>query len=185
MADKNRMEELDPVKIIEEMREEYWRGLSQVEEQEDQDRLQVLVMEVSGEKFALDTSLCRTIVKAGNYTRLPRMPDFFLGVINLRGEIIPVVDLGIFLNLPPREPGPRVRLVVVEHHTGRLAFRVNQVAGIEWVSRSRLQEPRSVAISIKTEYLKGHIAPLAEEGWITYLDLDKILQGPELSFQKK
>lgn len=185
MAEKNKIEEIDPTKIIEEMREEYWRGLSEPEAAEEADRVQVLVAEVGGEKFGLDTAYCRTIIKAGTYTRVPRMPEFFLGVVNLRGEIISVIDFASFLRLPEKELGPKARLLVVEHESGRLAFRVSRVFGIEWVPLSRIQEPQTMSTSLKTEYVKGHISPVGDEGWITYLDLAKILSGPELNFQKQ
>lgn len=186
MADKDKIEELDPGKIIEEMREEYWRGLSEPDMESDEERVQVLVTDLAGEKYALDAALCRTITKYGHITRVPRMPVYMLGVINLRGRIIPVVDLAGLFNLgQSSHRDEKSRLVVVESEDARTAFLVDKVIGIEWIQLSRISEPESVTTAVKNEYIKGHVAPVAEEGWMTYLDMEKILQGSELSFGER
>jgi len=145
----------------------------------------VLIAEISGEKFALSAINCKTIVKAGRLTRVPRMPGFMLGVINLRGQIVSVVDLGKLLELDTRGPSPKSRLVVTESEGVRAAFLVEQVLGIEWIEESRIKEPQSVKTSVKEEYLLGHVSPNEDEGWVTYLDIDKIVHGPELFVSRK
>lgn len=184
-TDRDKFEDLDPAKIIEEMRQEYWRGLSTPEAEESRDQVQVLVAEAGGERFALDALNCRTIIKVGRLTRVPRLPDCFLGVINLRGEIVSVVDLGAFFGLPVPAPGPKARLLLCESEGVRLAFQVNRIFGIEWVPRDRFQEPQTVTRPVKTEYVKGQIAPAGEEGWTIYLDVAKLIQGRELTLAKE
>jgi purine-binding chemotaxis protein CheW len=187
MADEDKFKELDPGQIIQEMREEYWREISSPDVEVEEDRSQVLVVKLSTEKFALAAGNCKTIVKSGRSTRVPRMPVFMLGVINLRGQIVSVVDLGLLLGLPAVVPGPKSRLVVVESGGARAAFLVDAVLGIEWAEQSRLREPMSVQVSIKAEYIKAHIAPAKDkdEQWVTFLDVDKIVQGPELFVGRK
>ena len=186
MADQDKFDELDPTKIIEEMREEYWRGLSEVEKETEEKVVQVLVVELAGELYALDAVVCRHIVKKGHITRMPRMPDYMLGVINLRGQIIPVVDLaGLFGLKRETIAGGKERLVVVETGGLRTAFLVQRVLGIETVEMSRIQEPESTTSPIKDEYIKGHVAPAGDEEWITYLDIEKTVLGPELDFSEK
>ena len=184
MMERDKIEELDPEKIIEEMREEYWRGLSESQDDSEEDSSQMLLALVGGERFAMDARLCRTITKAGKVTRGPRMPDYVLGVINLRGEIISVVDLAVMMGVPPGERDPKSRLVVVESQDVRIAFLVDRILGIEWTLSSRVQEPQTASSSLKSEYIQGHLAPVGDEGWTTCLDLPKLIHGQELSFRK-
>ncbi|MFO8057399.1 MAG: chemotaxis protein CheW [bacterium] len=183
-GDDNRhgRQELDPEKLIEEMREEYWRGLSEAEDEVEKESVQMLVCEVSGESFAVDAPLCRSISKAGRYTRVPRMPTYVLGVINLRGEIIPVVDMGELFAMGPCGGGEKSRLVMVECGGSKVAFLVDRIIGIEWIEAERIQEPETVSSSVKADYIKGQISPAGDEGWTIYLDMEKIIMGPELSF---
>jgi purine-binding chemotaxis protein CheW len=184
MPDREKFADLDPTKIIAEMRDEYWRGLAQADRETVENRVQVLLMEVAGERFALDVDHCRTITRAGRLTRLPRMPAFVLGVMNLRGEIVSVVDLGLLFNLGAREPGPKSRLVVIESGKSRIAVLADRVLGIEWIDAARIREPQTVSASLKSEYVKGNVEPLPDEPWIVYLNVVKLLEGPELSFKR-
>jgi len=184
MPDRDKFDDLDPSKMIEEMREEYWRGLSATDDEAADDRIQVLLMEVGKERFALDADFCRTITKAGRLTRLPRMPAFVLGVLNLRGEIISVVDLGLLFGLGAREPGPKARFVVLESHGSRVACLADRIFGIEWISAARVREPQTSGSNLKGEYVKGHLEPAGDESWAVYLDVSRLLEGPELSFQR-
>jgi purine-binding chemotaxis protein CheW len=186
MAGEDKYKELDPTQIIQEMREEYWREISSPETEVEEDRTQVLVVKLGAEHFALNAVNCKTIVKSGRMTRVPRMPAHMLGVVNLRGQIVSVVDLGLLLGLAPHVPGPKSRLIVVESGGTRAAFLVETVLGIEWAPHSRLREPQSLETSIKSDYIKAHVAPAREpEPWVTLLDVDKIVQGPELFMGKK
>lgn len=179
-----KFDDLDPSKMIAEMREEYWRGLSSADETAAEQRVQVLLLEVGKERFALDADCCRTITKAGKVTRLPRMPGYVLGVINLRGEIVSVIDPGLLFGLGAREVGVKSRLVVVECRGSRVAFLADRVLGIEWINQSRVREPQAGSGSLAGEYVQGHIEPMAGEGWTVYLNAAKLLDSPELSFRK-
>lgn len=182
MPEDERFKDLDPSKIIQEMRDEYWREISEVEEDVVDDAVQILTVEVAKELFSLPAGNCKTIIKAGHITRVPRMPEYIMGVVNLRGQILPVVDLGRLLGLGKHQAGPKARLVVVESDDVRASFQVERVIGIEWVEQSRISEPESVKSGAKVEYVKGHIQPAEEEGaWVTLLDADKIIHGPDLA----
>jgi purine-binding chemotaxis protein CheW len=118
-------------------------------------------------------------------TRVPRLPDYMLGVINLRGQIISVVDLGKFLGLAGVGASAKSRLVVADADGTKTAFLVDQVLGIEWVEHSRVREPESLQTAVKSEYLRGHVAPVKDEPWVTYLDAAKIISGPDLFMGRK
>ena len=183
---KGKIEELDPAKIIAEMREEYWKGIAAAEDETEEQRVQLLVAEAAGERFAMDAVLCRTITKAGYITRVPRTPAFMLGVINLRGQIMPVIDLTALFRLPAaKQRQLKPRFVVVEVEGSRTAFLVDRIVGIDFIDLGRVRESESITSPVKAEYVRGHVAPLQDEGWMTYLDMVKIIEGPELSFGRK
>jgi purine-binding chemotaxis protein CheW len=183
MADDDKLKELDPAKIIEEMRQEYWDGISEPEDETDEERVQLLIARMGGENFSMEATLCRSITKAGHITRVPRMPAYMIGVINLRGRIIAVVDLLSLFNLGTGDiEDKKSRLVVVESEGTRMAFLVDHILGIDWIELGRIREPEGIKSRVKAEYIKGHVAPVTDEGWMTYLDVEKIIRGPELTF---
>ncbi len=182
MGNSRKHDEIDPAKIIEEMRQEYWRGVSEAEVHTEQNRVQLLLVEMVGEPFAMRAVNCKTILKMGRLTRVPRVPDYVLGVINLRGEIVTVLDAARLLGLAPIAPTDKSRLVLVECDDVRVIFLVDRVRGIEWVDESRIKEPESRSSRLKDDLMRGHVAPLeGEDEWVTFLDLDKIVHDKELS----
>ncbi len=185
MKDKGKFEELDPKKIIEEMRQEYWSGVTEPEEEVDENRAQLLLVEMAGEQFGIQADRCKMITKLGHITRVPNMPPYILGVINLRGEIVSVVDLAGLFGLKAGERDQKTRMVVVQSGEVRTAMIVDRVWGIDWISMSRVRESEEAASDLKDEYIKGHIAPEQDQDqWITFLDIDKIVHGDEMSFSK-
>lgn len=185
MDKEDKFRELDPTKILEDMKEEYWAALSEPEEEVVEERVQVLLAQVGNERFSMEAVLCKSISKFGHVTRVPRMPGYILGVINLRGQIISVVDLGLLLGMEKTKPGPKSKLVVAQSGDVRSAFLLDLVLGIEWIELSRIQEPQAVTSTLKDEYIKGHISPRADESWITYLDVGKMIEGSETSLSKR
>ena len=184
MKQDKKFDELDPKKIIEEMRQEYWDGVTEPEEEVSEDSIQLLLVEMAGETFGLQADRCKMITKVGRVTRLPRVPAYVLGVINLRGEIISVVDLASLFGLDAVR-GDKSRLVIVQSGDIRTSFLVDRVVGIEWLPMSGLRESEEAASPVKDEYVKGHFEPGEEGGqWVTYLDVDRLLSGEELDFSK-
>ena len=79
--------------------------------------IQVLEFLLGSERYAVDTSSVREVNVLKEITPVPRTPDFILGVISVRGRICSVVDLGRVFGLPPSEPGPEARAIVMASRT--------------------------------------------------------------------
>ncbi len=90
-----------------------------------------LAVEVAREVYGIPTGAVREIIKIGEITEVPRTPAFLLGIISVRGAIIPVVDLRRRLGFSAAEPGRGARIVIVEVGAQRLGLRVEDVIALE------------------------------------------------------
>jgi purine-binding chemotaxis protein CheW len=95
---------------------------------------QFLVFGLNGSRFALSLAQVQRVVRAVAVTPVPDAPEGILGVINVAGQITPVVDLRRFLHFPEAEIKPSDYMILVDHPTGPLALLVNEVLWI--ISRS-------------------------------------------------
>jgi purine-binding chemotaxis protein CheW len=131
---------------------------------------------LGNEEYGVPVLRAREIVRVGEMTRIPEAPPHIRGVFNLRGRILPVVDLRTRLGLPAAEPSARSRLVLVDAHGRVLALLVDSVSRMAHVPRSALKPPPPEALSAHTDYLTG----VADVGGrlIIVLDLDRVLLLP-------
>jgi len=72
----------------------------------------VITFALDGERYGLDTRCVREVRRSGEFTPLPAVPDFLVGVINLRGEILPLIDIRRFLELPSKGPAAPSHIII-------------------------------------------------------------------------
>lgn len=138
---------------------------------------------LSGEEYAIDIMRVQEIIRISSITKVPRMPDFVEGVINLRGKVIPVVDLRTRFSLEKQEDDKHSRIVVVEiagKITGLIVDSVSQVLNI---SDDEIDPAPSVGSKVGSEFILG--MGKVDERLIILLEIDKILSGQELSELKE
>ncbi|AMV72002.1 chemotaxis protein CheW [Desulfuromonas carbonis] len=135
--------------------ESYLEGLEKQSTESVEDLRQWLTFSLGAEDYALDIQQISEIIKPREVTEIPRAPDFVLGVVSLRGIIVPIFDLGRRLRLAPAELSPVSRIIVC-HGEGRsaglLVDRINQV--IRLPERS-LEPPPSVLAGLDRDLLTG------------------------------
>src|SRR6185295_9519406 len=104
--------------------------------------------------YALDIASVREVIFVPEITAIPRQPHHTLGVLNLRGRVLPVVDLRRALGLPPAAPTPSSRVVVAQDGrlVGLLADEVSQVAT---VSRAAVEAVDPTVVDQAEEYARG------------------------------
>jgi purine-binding chemotaxis protein CheW len=90
-----------------------------------------LAVEVAHEVYGVPTAAVREIIKVGEITEVPRTPRYLLGVISVRGAIIPVLDLRLRLGFSAAEPGRSARIVIIQVDDQRLGLRVEDVIALE------------------------------------------------------
>ena len=129
---------------------------------------------VESEVFALPVKRVQEILRVSALTRVPHAPFPVRGVTNLRGYVLPVVDLRVRLGMPAEEPGPRHRVMVV-HSRGRLiGLLVDAVEQVTQIDRLAVDPVPEDVMTEQSYYLLGVYHD--EDRMIILLDADKVLQ---------
>ena len=137
---------------------------------------------IAGVEYAVSLDYVREVIQYDDVTRVPGMPETVRGVTNLRGSVVPVIDLALKFKLPQIEITPRTCIVLVETPfggnvllLGLLTEEVGQVLGIE---RGDLLAPPSFGTPVHTDYLEGML-PLGKK-FALALDIGRVLSQDEL-----
>jgi purine-binding chemotaxis protein CheW len=140
--------------------------------------LQIVGFRIGRETFGLPIAMVREIVRVPEITSVPNAPDYIEGVINLRGRIIPVVDLRKRFGEKSFEPNKRNRIVVVELESRPIGLLVNSASEVLRIPPSEIEEPHNVFKEGELNYITG-VGKLNGR-LILLLDLNRILQRGEL-----
>jgi len=140
--------------------------------------LQVVGFRIGRETFGLPISMVREIVRVPEITTVPNAPDYIEGVINLRGRIIPVVDLRKRFGVKSAEPNKKTRIVVVELGARAIGLIVNSASEVLRIPPSEIEEPHTVFQEGELDFITG-VGKLNGR-LVILLDLDRILQRGEL-----
>ena len=144
-----------------------------------QNEQQLVVFDLSTEAYGVDIGAVREIIRLQDITRVPRTPEFVEGVINLRGKVIPVVDLRKRFGLPAEEESKENRIVVVDIGAQDIGVIVDAVTAVLRIATESVEPPASVITTADSDYLLG-IAKL-DSRLIILLDLEQVLTQDEHS----
>ncbi|WP_243371840.1 chemotaxis protein CheW [Geotalea sp. SG265] len=123
---------------------------------EQEKQLQHLVtFRLGREEYGVDIGCVQEIIRASDITQVPGAPPHVRGVINLRGKIIPVVDLRTRLGMPGVEDTEEQRIIVVDMHNKRLGMLVDGVSQVLKIASSVIEEIPEEAISVDQNYIDG------------------------------
>jgi purine-binding chemotaxis protein CheW len=142
--------------------------------QEQQEHL--VAFQLAGELYGIPIRLVHEIIRPCEITRIPRSPHYVLGVINLRGKIIPVVDLRLRLDLPREEASRATRIIVVNAEQGVVGMRVDAVTEVLRLSESRIEYPSEFVADVEADFIRG--VGKHENGLVILLDVEKVLNIP-------
>jgi purine-binding chemotaxis protein CheW len=140
--------------------------------------LQVVGFRIGRETFGLPISIVREIVRVPEITSVPNAPDYIEGVINLRGRIIPIVDLRKRFGEKASEANKRNRIVVVEMESRVIGLIVHSASEVLRISPSEIEAPHNVFQEGELNYITG-VGKLNGR-LVILLDLSRILQRGEL-----
>ena len=140
--------------------------------------LQIVGFRVGRETFGLPISTVREIVRVPEITCVPNAPDYIEGVINLRGRIIPVVDLRKRFGETLPEPSKKNRIVVVELESRVVGLMVNSASEVLRIQPSEIEAPHNVFQEGELNYITG-VGKLKGR-LVILLDLNRILQRGDL-----
>ncbi len=135
--------------------------------------MQLVVFDLASEFYGVDIGAVREIIRMQTITRVPGAPPYVEGIINLRGQVIPVVDLRKRLELTVGEQTNESRIVWVTINGQDVGVIVDAVTEVLRIPISSIEPPSSMVSSVDSDYLRG-IAKL-ESKLIILLDMSKVL----------
>ncbi len=141
--------------------------------------IQLVTFIIEREEFGIDILNVQEIIKPVDITRVPNSAPYIKGVINLRGRIVPVVDLRVRFHLPQRPTDKETRIVVVELEDKVVGFLMDAVRQVIRIEKEVIEPPPPQATSVDSLYLRG-VAKL-EDRLLTLLDLENLHEETDLS----
>lgn len=137
---------------------------------------ELVTVAIGGQHFAVDIMAVREIRGWTASTPLPHAPSYVLGMINLRGAVLPVIDLGARLGLAACARDSSSVVIVADIDGRQVGLLVDEVCDILTVSENMLQEAPDVGVEAVEEFVRGVLT--TDEGIVTLLTLDGVLPAP-------
>jgi purine-binding chemotaxis protein CheW len=149
----------------------------------DEESVQYLTFFVGGERYAIAILDVKEIIEVSEMTRVPMTPEYIRGVINLRGSVVSVIDLGARLGRPVSELSKRSCIVLVEvlaHNEHQLiGMLVDEVNEILEISSIDLQPAPDFGTDIRTDFIQG--MGRVDDSFMILLDINNVLSVKELA----
>jgi purine-binding chemotaxis protein CheW len=148
------------------------------------DATQYVTLGIDREVFAVDVDRVREILDAQPVTRVPYAPPFMLGMIDVRGRSVPVIDLRTKLGLPAAENTEQTRIIVLDIENqgrsltmGMLADRVFEVTSLD---DHDMEPPPDVGTHWRSDYIRG--VGRRKDGFVIIFDLSRLFSTDETAF---
>jgi purine-binding chemotaxis protein CheW len=142
---------------------------------EAEEYLELLAFLLAHETYAIETRFIREVSPLMELTPLPCTPDYIFGIINIRGQILTIIDMKKFFDLPEKGITNLNRVIVVEEPDMALGILADEIIGIRNIPKSGLNLPLPTMTGIHAGYIKG----VAGEGLII-LDMERFLNDRQL-----
>jgi purine-binding chemotaxis protein CheW len=139
----------------------------------------VIVFALGSEEYGVEVDKVRTIERMQPMTRVPKVPAFINGVINLRGVVVPIIDLRARFGLDLAEYNDNTRIIIVsaeEYEVGLIVDSANDVIDLD---SDEINSPPEIVGGIKAKYLDG-IARVGENRLLVLLNLERVLDKSEI-----
>ncbi len=140
--------------------------------------LQLVTFHIGDEEFAVDILNIQGINRMVEITKVPNAPDYVEGIINLRGRVLPVINLRKRIDMPDKEFDRNTRFIVVEIHGRVIGFIVDSVNEVLRIKKSITEPPPEMASSVDSDFITA-IGKL-EDRLLILLNIEKILFNKEL-----
>lgn len=144
---------------------------------------QYLTFLLNGEMFAIGILHIKEIIEFGSLTEVPLMPAFIRGVINLRGSVVPVIDLSARFGRSRTEVSRRTCIVIIEVNGADqmqdVGVMVDSVSEVLEIARAEIEPPPSFGAQIRVDFIRG--MGKVNGKFVILLDVDKVLSVDELS----
>ncbi|MFA6033314.1 MAG: chemotaxis protein CheW [Myxococcota bacterium] len=122
------------------------------------------------EKYAIETSNLREVCPLSNLTPVPCTPAFVLGIINFRGQMVSIIDLGKFFDMPDHSLSDRNKVIIIHSKGVEVGIISDQVVGVRSIVEKDFQQQLPTMTGVRERYLKG-----VTRDQMVVLDVDKLL----------
>lgn len=119
------------------------------------DVIELIIFKLGAETYGIASSFVREIYPLKEYTPLPGLPPFILGLIHVRRQILPVVDLKVFLDLPNQGLGELNKVIILQNEQMEFGILADVVQGTQSIERDEIREAPPTVVRIGEEYLMG------------------------------
>src|SRR5262245_7981923 len=137
----------------------------------------LVIFEMNGEAYGIDVTCVQSIIPMQPINVVPGAPAFIEGIINLRGAVIPVVDLRARFNMPLPSQNHKSMIVIVELSILRLGLIVDKVTDVIKIAKGEIEPPSPLLTSLETAYLRG--VGKVKERLVILLDLGRVFSLEE------
>ncbi|CAM3441336.1 MULTISPECIES: chemotaxis protein CheW [Saccharibacillus] len=144
------------------------------------EQIKVIVFALGNEEYGIDVDKVRTIERMMPITRVPKTYSFIKGVINLRGVVIPVIDLRGRFNLEETTYTDQTRIIIVAVGDMEVGFIVDAANDVVDLDRDNIDSPPEVVGGVKAKYLDG-VAKVGEDRLLIMLNLAEVLNRGEVA----
>ncbi len=114
--------------------------------------MQIMTFVCNDETYAFDIRDITDIIEIPDITRVPKLPEFLLGVINLRGQVVPVMDFNLRIGKPVQEYDEKTCIIVTERDKANIGIVVHRVVDVEMVNREDI-----ISSPVKNSVISGYI----------------------------
>ncbi len=137
------------------------------------DNIKYVVFTMDNEHYGIDITSVKSIERIQYFTRVPNSPKYIKGVINLRGEVVPIVDLRLRFDLAPREVDASSRIIIVFVNDIEIGLLVDSSSEVIEINSEDIDSPPAIKDSVTEDFIKG--IGKKEGNLIILIDIEKVI----------
>lgn len=147
------------------------------------DKVRILVFDLAKEIYCVDIKQIKEIVRPADITRVPNTPQFVVGIMNLRGSILPVIDIRYFIGLEERERSDDTRIIIISSKSGQMGIIADKIRSTTDIDPEMIQSALASAGENAARFTKGSIQTGSDI--FAYLDLERVSDCDEINNLRK
>ena len=151
------------------------KALAKARVERDDANLEVVVFKLAHERYALELTHIREVHPLKELTPLPGTPDFVLGIVNIRGRILSVIDIKRFFDLPEKGLTDLNQVIILQSDEMEFGILADEILGTSSIPASNIQASLPTLTGIRAEYLKGVTGDR-----LVILDADRLLSDEKI-----
>lgn len=153
--------------------------MAELNKQENDQVLQWVTFQLENETYGVDVMVVKEVLKFQDIAPVPGAPAYVMGIINIRGTVISVINTRCRFGLPDREPDDNTRIVIIEIGQHIVGIVVDSVAEVVYLKRSEIETPPQVNKDDSARFIQGVCH--RDNQLLILVELDKLLSEEELA----